>query len=84
MPKVHSQELLIAAPVRTGVGLIAMYKEVWKVVLSERYCVRLYMAVDDPSLTLTMPLCNLRLSRILHCMGVGMDSGVPIPQHRSS
>ena len=29
MPTVHSQELLIAAPVRTGVGLIATYKETW-------------------------------------------------------
>ena len=52
MPTVHSQELLIAAPVRTDVGLIATYKEAWLVVLSGRYRVRLYMAVDDPSLTL--------------------------------
>ena len=53
MPTVHSQELsIIVAPVRTGVGLIATYKEAWQVVLSGRYRVRLYMAVDDPSLTL--------------------------------
>ena len=54
MPTVHSQELLVAAPVRTGVGLIATYKETWEVVLSGRYRIRLYMAVDNPSLTLAI------------------------------
>ena len=30
MPTLHNEGLLIAAPVRTGVGLIATNKEAWK------------------------------------------------------
>ena len=65
---VQSQELIIAATVTTGVGLIGAYKVAWQVTLSERYRVRLYMAVDNRSLTLHCILTiefNLEFSSLL-------------------